>query len=264
MPEINVHPPGTFNWIDLAAADAEEAKRFYAGLFGWIAHEIPVGPGIFTMLMLNGYPVASLYQLSEQHLAHGVPSHWMSYVAVSSVDETTVQAKALGGSVLVSPFEVTNLGRMALILDPTGAPFALWQANTHLGLGLIDEPGTLTWNALRTDDTTKAGRFYTALFDWRASGETNHTIFLNGDRRIAGMEMTDTGPHWLVHFAVADCNRAVKKVEMLGGKVLAPPADMSPMGRRAVVQDSQGGIFSVVQAGTSQVSSNSYDIQPGF
>lgn len=251
MIENHAYPSGTFCWVDLATPHAAGAKKFYAGLFGWQAREISVGSGSFTMLTLNDYPVASLYQLSDEQLAHGVPSHWMSYVAVGSVDETTAQAKALGGSVLVSPFEVMNLGRMALILDPTGAPFALWQANIHIGSGLIDEPGSLTWNALRAHDTTKAGRFYTALFGWQASGETDHTIFLNGDRHIAGMEMTGTIPHWLVHFAVADCDMAVKRVEMLGGEVLVPPADMAPIGRRAVVQDSRGAVFSVVEAGSS-------------
>ncbi len=252
MTEINAYPPGTFCWIDLATTNAEGAKKFYAGLFGWRARDIPVGPGVFTMLQLGGKEIASLYQLSEQHQAQGVPAHWMSYVAVANADETAAQVKSLGGRVLVSPFDVLDLGRMALSQDPTGAPFAVWQAGNHVGTRLPNQPGTLTWTELITPDPTQARQFYTQLFGWDIQTHDRDTTFSNRDQRIADMRQTteawgNTWPQWRVYFAVADCEASAVKARALGGRIIIPPTNHSVIGRFAVLQDSQGALFSIVK-----------------
>lgn len=251
MTEINRHPPGTFCWIDLAVTNAEEAKKFYAGLFGWHAHEIPVGPGVFTMLELDGKEVASLYQLSEQQQAQGVPAHWMPYVAVTSVDGMAERVRSLGGQILVEPFDVLDLGRMALILDPTGAPLALWQAGRHIGTRLVDRLGTLAWTELITNDLAGAAQFYTQLFGWEIEAQDGELTFFNRGRKIAGMRpMTKEGgnlwPQWLVTFAVADCEVAVETIEGLGGKVVKSSTHNLAIGCTITVKDSQGATFAII------------------
>jgi predicted enzyme related to lactoylglutathione lyase len=252
MTEINAYPPGTFCWIDLAATDTEGAKKFYAGLFGWRARDIPVGPGVFTMLQLGGKEIASLYQLSEQHQAQGVPAHWMSYVAVTNADETAARVNSLRGRVLVSPFDVPDLGRMALIQDPTGALLAVWQAGNHVGARLIKQPGTLTWTELITPDPAQAGQFYTQLFGWDIQTHDRDTTFSNRDQKIAGMrqmteEWGDMWPQWRVYFAVADCDASADKARALGGEVIMSPAGIPPFGRYALIKDTQGAVFSIVK-----------------
>jgi predicted enzyme related to lactoylglutathione lyase len=116
-----------FCWVDLAATDAAAARSFYGALFRWRAQEHNAGDGQFTRLMIGQTAVASLYQLSRRHLAHGVPSHWTPYVAVDNSEEAASEAVSLGAKVIVKPFEVTGIARVCLIQDPVGALIGLWQ-----------------------------------------------------------------------------------------------------------------------------------------
>lgn len=118
---------GRFCWVDLAASDAEAAKAFYGGLFGWTSCEEPANGGRFTRLRLSGRDVGSLYQLGREQRERGVPSHWTPYVRVDGVDEAARRAAALGGEVIVRPFAVAEIARIALILDSVGAPVGLWE-----------------------------------------------------------------------------------------------------------------------------------------
>lgn len=113
--------------MDLAASDAEAAKAFYGRLFGWTSREQSANGGCFTRLRLSGRDVGSVYQLKRAQLESGVPSHWTPYVRVDGVDEAAGRAVSLGGEVIVRPFAVAGVARIALILDSVGAPVGLWQ-----------------------------------------------------------------------------------------------------------------------------------------
>ncbi len=257
MQEVKQYPSGTFSWIDLATTDAAAAKQFYGQLFGWEAHDMPAGEaGIYTMLTLAGREVAALYEMNADMRSQGVPPHWLSYVTVDDVDTTAEKAASLGGTLLSPPFDVMESGRMALIQDPTGAMFALWQARQHIGAKLVNMPGAFGWNELATRDIEKATAFYNALFGWdtmTAEMPTgNYTSFSNNGRAVGGMlEMTeewgDIPPAWTVYFGVEDCDAAAQKVQDLGGAVLVPPTDIPDIGRFAVVQDPQGATFTVMR-----------------
>lgn len=121
-------PPGEFCWLDLAASDLAAAKRFYANAFGWSFHERSVNGGRFTLCQVGRHAIASLYPLRRVQLAQGVPSHWTPYVRVDSVDESARRAVAHSGRVLVAPFDVQGMARIALIEDAVGALVGLWQA----------------------------------------------------------------------------------------------------------------------------------------
>jgi len=118
---------GRFCWLDLAATDAASAGAFYAGLFGWRARDHAVNGGCFTRLSLAGHDVGSLYQLGRRARDDGVPSHWTPYVGVGDADAVARRAAALGGAVLVRPFDVEGIARIALVADAVGAPVGLWQ-----------------------------------------------------------------------------------------------------------------------------------------
>ena len=113
--------------MDLAASDADAAKAFYGQLFGWTSREQPANGGRFTRLRLSGRDVGSVYQLQREQLERGVPSHWTPYVRVDGVDEAARRAVSLGGEVIVQPFDVAGIARIALIVDSVGAPVGLWQ-----------------------------------------------------------------------------------------------------------------------------------------
>jgi uncharacterized protein len=118
---------GEFCWLDLAATDAGSAQHFYRRLFGWTACKQRANGGSFTRLQRAGRDIGSLYQLSRVHLDRGVPSHWTPYVRVDDVDSAASLASSIGGAVMVRPFVVQGVARIALVRDSVGAHIGLWQ-----------------------------------------------------------------------------------------------------------------------------------------
>ncbi|HSN19806.1 MAG TPA: VOC family protein [Usitatibacter sp.] len=121
-------PVGRFCWIDLAASDAQVAKVFYERMFGWRSSEQAANGGHFIRLRLDGHDVGSLYPLRRAELERGASSHWMPYVRVADADDAARRAAALGGRIVVRPFEVSGVARIAVIADAVGALLGLWQA----------------------------------------------------------------------------------------------------------------------------------------
>ena len=170
MQEAPKHKPGSFCWVELGTTNTAAAKTFYKELFGWDYDDMPAGPEmpemLYTLIKINGKDVGGLYNMPSDMLEHGVPPHWLSYIAVTNADEATAQAKAAGATIAKEPFDVSDSGRMSVIQDPTGAMFAVWQPINHPGLGAYQEQGALCWNELGTDDTQKAQDFYATVFGW--------------------------------------------------------------------------------------------------
>ncbi len=253
------HAPGTFCWADLGTPDAAAAKRFYTELFGWRYEDMPMGEGAdYTMFQVGGNWVAAMYPQDSQQQSQGIPPHWLSYVAVESADRTAERTRSLGGTVLMDAFDVFEVGRMAVVQDPTGAVVALWEARTHPGAGIIGEPNSLCWNELNTGDPDRASAFYTGLLGWETQkqpmGDFIYTYFKQGERRNGGMmqitpEMGPIPPHWAVYFAVDDCDGKAARATALGGKVLVPPTDVPDVGRFSILQDPQGAAFAIVKLG---------------
>ena len=259
MATTTQHAPGTFCWPELATTDQDGAKKFYAALFGWGHEDNPMDQGgVYTMLKLKGAAVGALYGMPPEE-SKMAPPRWNSYVAVESADQAATRAKQLGGTVMMEPFEVMEHGRMAILQDPTGATFCVWQPKKHTGAGVLDEVGALCWTELMTSDTGKAGTFYTGLFPWKAEEMSmpgmKYTIFKRGNAQAGGMmakpaEMGPIPSHWLVYFQVDDCDGYAAKAKGLGGKVAVPPTDIPSIGRFSVLQDPQGATFAVIKLAT--------------
>jgi len=165
MTRIDKHAAGSFCWIEVGTTDQTAAKKFYSTLFGWTPNDMPMGPGeVYTIFRLDGRDAAAGYTLRPDQKAQGVPPHWMPYVAVESADQAADTAKQLGGSVLAPAFDVMEAGRMAVLQDPTGATFCVWQAGKNTGIGIAGMEGTLCWGDLSTSDVKRASDFYSALF----------------------------------------------------------------------------------------------------
>jgi predicted enzyme related to lactoylglutathione lyase len=244
------HPPGAFSWVELSTTDADGAKAFYTSLFGWEIDDNPIpGGGVYTMLRLGGDAVAALYQQQVDNQ----PPNWLSYVTVESADDAAARVQELGGTLITPPFDVMEVGRMAVISDPQGAVFAIWQPGTHIGAGLVNDPGSLTLNVLNATDPAAARDFYEGLFGWRFEPVSEVPPFssvYNGDRLNGGMASIPPdfklSSHWLAYFTVADLDAALARVAELGGRVDMGPMDV-PAGRFAVVQDPQGAWFALFE-----------------
>jgi predicted enzyme related to lactoylglutathione lyase len=224
MGERTEYTPGTFCWTDLTTTDQEAAKAFYGGLFGWEAEDMPVGDGVYySMQRVDGKDVAAISPQQQQ----------------------------LGATVHAPPFDVMEAGRMAVIQDPQGAHFLLWQANRHIGAALVNAPGAPSWNELASPDLDASKEFYSSLFGWTVEpfegSPQPYLTIKNGEANNGGIRELDSPgppPHWLVYFAIDDIDQGLAKVEQLGGVKHAGPMDIG-IAKIAVVADPQGAIFAL-------------------
>jgi hypothetical protein len=254
MPHIEEHPPGTFCWIELATTDQNAAKSFYASLFGWTSNDFPMGPNDFyTMFELEGRQAGAAYTMRAEQRLQGIPPHWLIYIAVASADDATRRAAELGGKLLAPPFDVFDVGRMAVVQDPTGAVFALWQPRKHKGIGIGGVHGSLCWGELVTPDAERAGEFYTGLFGWKFSAIDNdpsgYVRIANGDEFIGGtskFRSPHAPPHWMPYFYVSSCDATAGKAKELGGKALLDTMPIEHVGRMAILADPQGAVFAII------------------
>jgi predicted enzyme related to lactoylglutathione lyase len=252
MGERTSYTPGTFCWTDLATTDQAAAKAFYGGLLGWEADDRPMGDGVFySMMRVDGKDVAAIAPQPAQQREAGVPSMWQSYISVQSADAAAERAKELGGSVHAPPFDVMDVGRMAVIQDPQGAHFMVWQPQAHFGAALVNAPGALVWNELNSPDLDGSSAFYSGLFGWSvAPFEGSPEPYLsikNGDANAGGirpLSAPGAPPHWLVYFGVEEIDAALAKVGELGGTRIAGPIDIQ-VAKIAVVADPQGAVFAL-------------------
>jgi predicted enzyme related to lactoylglutathione lyase len=251
MGERTSHAPGTFSWTDLTTPDQDGAKSFYSELFGWKADDQPVSEGVtYTMMSIGGKNVAAVSPQGEDQ--KGMPPFWMSYVTVEDADAAAARAGELGGQVLAGPFDVFDAGRMAVIQDPQGAFFSVWQPKESIGAELVNAPGALTMNQLNTSDPDAAGRFYSDLFGWDVqqipgTEEQPYWSINNQGRLNGGMMNLPPGagpPHWLVYFVAESLDGSLERIGELGGRVLVEPTPV-PNGRFAVAQDPQGRTFAL-------------------
>jgi predicted enzyme related to lactoylglutathione lyase len=259
MPHIEKHAPGSFSWIELATTDQAAAKKFYGQLFGWTSSDFPMGANDFyTVFQLEGRDTAAAYTLRPDQRSQGVPPHWMIYIAAESADAAANRAAQLSGKVLAPPFDVYDAGRMAVLQDPTGAAFCVWQVKKHKGTGIAGVDGTFCWADLSTPDQERASQFYADLFGWKImkdDEDPSHNYFhiMNGEDFIGGIPPAThrdpkIPPHWLAYFAVSDCDAAAAKATQLGATFHLPPMTMEDVGRFAVVADPQGAAFAIFQA----------------
>ncbi|AEV81325.1 hydroxylase [Actinoplanes sp. SE50] len=244
--------PSGPNWVDLATSDLDAAIRFYTSLFGWTADVSGDDFGGYTTFLLNGLPVAGAGPLYGE----GQPTAWSTYLATADADRSAALVEAAAGKVLVAPFDVMDQGRMAAFLDPSGAPFSVWEPRSMRGAEVFDVPGALTWNELNTRDLDTARTFYGAVFGWTfRTAEVGGLPYLlcdNGRRPVAGIHpMTgdgwsdDISPYWLTYFATGDCDAAAEHAFALGGRIISPPTTI-PIGRYAVLTDPQGATFALL------------------
>lgn len=254
--------PGAFCWFELATSNQPGAKQFYETLFGWSSEDSAMGPGeVYTIFKLGGRDVGAAYTMREEQRQSGLPPHWMVYVAVADAAATSDRVPALGGTVLMPPFDVEDFGRMAVLQDPTGAVLAIWQPKKHAGTGFTGRvDNTICWADLSTPDQDRAAAFYTELFGWKmvagkeltpaTPGDYFHVA--NGTELIGGIGPAsqrdpNLPPHWLIYVAVADCRAVEGHAASLGAQIHASTFPVGSDGWVCVLSDPQGAAFALHQ-----------------
>ena len=272
MSERDGYIPGVPCWVDTSQPDPEASLPFYSGLFGWEFNNVmPEGSGgDYFVGYIRGGDVAAVGTIPE-----GAPrvATWNTYIWVDSADETATKALKAGGGVAMEPFDVMQAGRMAVLTDPEGAAFNVWQAKEHRGAKIVNEHGALNFNGLAIRDVEGAKAFYRAVFGWGTlempmgvlwtlpgygdhleertpglrqqmgqMGAPNGFIDVVAALNPIAGDDSQTPAHWNVTFGVDDAVVTAAKAKELGGEVVAGPYD-APWTRLAVIKDPQGATF---------------------
>ncbi len=251
----------TFCWSELATTDAAAARAFYLPLLGWEPEDQDLGPemGVYTKLKVAGAEgeFGAMYQMNGP-MFEGVPSHWLAYILVEDVAATAEKAKSLGGEIVVPPMDVQDHGRMAVLKEPSGATFAVWQALSHVGAPVMAPThGVPCWYELASADVGKSGAFLTALFGWtqkskNAGTDAAYHEFFADEECVGGMLQMDerwqgAPAHYMTYFTVDDCDASVAQATALGGAVHVPPSDIPTVGRFSIVADPTGAMCALIK-----------------
>jgi predicted enzyme related to lactoylglutathione lyase len=250
-----VFDKGIFQWRDLQSSDPERSKDFYTALLGWEIVRAPMGEFTYDMISLNGVPFGGIVDALP-----GVPDHWMSYIGTPDADAAAAKAVDLGGRIIAPPTDIPDVGRFAVLQDPTGAIFAAMHWDHPIpGVDPFAETahGGVVWNELLTTDVEAAVAFYTELNGYTVVEDHfeehgRHLSFAvdndGVETAIAGMwplpDRRQTSA-WGVYFRVANLEAAITNIGALGGEVVTGLIETAEIGRLVAAHDPTGAWFNV-------------------
>lgn len=246
-------PAGTPTWADLISPDPEASRAFYGAVFGW-NHDI--GAPEF-----GGYATSRVGTRAVAGIG-GVPpgapppmsARWNLYFASDDAGADVARAAALGAQVEFPAMAIGEFGSMATLIDPTGGAFGFWQAGSHIGAEVTDEPGSVTWREMYSPDAKRSRDFYTALLNATADpmpGGMEYYVLKHGDNMLGGIMQIDPSwggmsAQWVSYFTVANVDETVATVVEHGGRIMGN-IDDSPFGRIAALADPAGALFKILQ-----------------
>ncbi|TWG06987.1 hypothetical protein FHX80_115488 [Streptomyces brevispora] len=240
--------PGGPCWIELSTSDVRAAKQFYAALFGWKCETDPrEEAGGYTVAHLGEARVAALSPVYQP----GQPPAWTVSFATEDADALAAKVTAAGGSVRVGPMDIFDQGRFAVVADPSGALFSLWQGRAFAGADLFNAPGALGWAELVTRATEPALAFYPAVLGWTVSASETYPQWgidgadFGGVLTMGEKFPPEAPPHWLPYFVVTDVDATAATAQGNGGELLMPPTSIPQGLRIAVIRDPQGAVFGI-------------------
>jgi uncharacterized protein len=239
-------------WTELGTADPEGSKAFYTAVFGWSAHTDPnPEAGGYTMMQIGAAPVAAITPLYTP----GQPTAWSISLAVADADAAAASIQAAGGTALMPPMDVFDLGRYSVLADPGGAVFAVWQAKEFAGAELLGEPNSLGWVELSSRDAKQAAEFYAEAFGWEGHPNDFYTEWSADGEHFGGMmdlnamddpAAAEVPPHWKPYFSVEDVDQTAARAVAAGATTIVPPNDVPGEGPRiCVLMDPQGATFGI-------------------
>jgi uncharacterized protein len=294
MPERDGYIPGVPCWVDASEPDPKAAVEFYGGLFGWEFEDVmPPGPEGNYFIARHEAASSSIFDVSgasrrgDVAAVRSIPeaappaAMWNTYFWVDNADDCATKVREAGGDIVREPFDFMDACRMAVVTDPEGAVFGIWDAKEHKGARLVNDPGAVVFNGLNTRDVEGARSFYGSVFGWQTGAigggaegwtlpgygdwlEREHHPQLRKKMVQAGApegfedvvgsiipiadDQPETPPHWSVTFATDDADATARKASELGGQVIVPPFD-APWStstytiRITVIGDPQGATF---------------------
>jgi len=255
------NPHGTPIWYELITADPEAAQRFYESAIGWTIDARPMAGMDYRLIVAeNGENAGGVMRLDDRMKAGGAGPAWLFYIGVDDVDATVEKAGTAGAGVIMPPWTIDGIGRMALLHDPQGIPFYVMRGDSAEDSTAFDRTGLgkCNWNELTTDDQRGALDFYGEVFGWTypdkmPMGETGDYIFIDAAGQTIGAIMqrpADAPPaNWRFYFRSPDVEGAAEKVKAGGGAVHIGPVEVPGGDRIIVISDPEGVNVGIVGPG---------------
>jgi predicted enzyme related to lactoylglutathione lyase len=240
-------------WYELMTTDMKAAEGFYRAVVGWKASPFDGAGQPYTMF--NRSSDASVAGVMTKPQAVKSPPFWAMYVGVPKLEEAAAQIKRLGGSARTEAIEVTNVGRMQMMMDPQGAAFYIYEpARAEQPPEAAPQVGEGSWHELMTTDAPAAMKFYEQVFHWQPTESMDmgpmgkYQMFNRPHGMIGGMmnkppEMANVPPNWLIYFRVPDVDAAAERIKANGGKILSGPTEVPGGDRVLSATDPQGAAF---------------------
>ena len=247
---------GKFVWFEYVSTDIQKAKGFFGELFGWTTQEVPMPDGKYEMIASGGRTIGGYLPTPEGAPAKASAkndAHFLSHLGVADAKATAAQVQKLGGKVHKGPLKIGEFGTMAIVADPHGGVFALWQPAKS-----EEQPApttnTFCWNELMSSDAAASVAFYSAVGGFSAKAQdmpgmgTYNVLESGGQPRAGIMQKKGEQPHaWLPYVQVASADKTADKAKKLGGQVIVPPTDIPSVGRFAILLDNQGAAIGILQ-----------------
>lgn len=252
------NPHGSFIWYELLTNNPDAAKRFYDEVVGWAIEAEPSGPMDYRMIDTGTGLVGGVMRLDDTMKAGGARPTWLGYIGVDDVDASVEAVTAAGGAVRMPAWDIPNVGRVAMVADPQGAPFYLMRGATDAASTAFVatmQPGHACWNELATSDPAAAIDFYARQFGWTKGdampmGEMGEYRFLHLGEPMIGAVMKQPSPEippmWITYFYVPDIDRAAEAVKAGGGAIHFGPSEIPGGDYSITAGDSEGAVFGVV------------------
>jgi hypothetical protein len=257
------NPSSSFIWYELMTPDLDAAKAFYDAVVGWNIEAQSQFPNGYRMIgRSDGGFAGGVLPLNDEMQQHGARPTWLGYLYVDDVDATAAAVERAGGKTFMAPFDIPNIGRVAMVADPSGAPFYIMkpippegQPDAQSDVFSVDQPQRVRWNELSTTDPEGAVDFYRGQFGWGQEGDMDmgemgkYRFIQNGPTTIGAiMQKPPQLPVslWTYYVGVDDIDRAVGAIKSGGGQVLNGPMEI-PGGEFALnAMDPQGAPFGLV------------------
>jgi predicted enzyme related to lactoylglutathione lyase len=256
------NPQGDFIWYELMTPDAEGAKAWYDAVVGWnIGEGAPEYEGYRMIGRSDGGFAGGVLPLTAEMQQHGARPTWLGYICVSDVDEKIAVVEAAGGKALMPTTDIPNVGRIAMVADPQGAPFYVMKPippandpNAQSDVFSMTAAQRVNWNELSTSDPAAARRFYGEQFGWASEefmpmGEMGEYRFIDHHgQRIGALCGTMPGQHskWRYYFRVPSIAKAKEVVEAKSGTVAMGPHQVPTGDWILIGSDPQGAEFALV------------------
>lgn len=237
------HPNHHWLWFEAVVPDTAAGAAFYQQVLNWTPHAADMGSFVYTMLGDGEKNWCGLMSMPDGQL----PPQWASYLGVEDVDAAVAAVQAHGGSLLIPPFDIPEVGRTALVADPQGATVFLFR-----GADDSTPSSGFHWVELQTPDVEASLAFYRDALGFETStmdmGGMPYGILSAGDGMTAGVMplQGDGPPRWLPYAKVPDVDDALDRAAANGATIALPATSADGIGRWGWIVDPQGAMVALM------------------